>query len=178
MRSSRMGKSLQTAKQSIGNYEQSPGSKDGVRNNSRYVKDYREGDDAKKQQHEIMEMSSMTTNKQTNMTRPTSNNDNQRVTIEALSLIKGQQEEMDMAGGEYEMRPNMVTSSGRATKQHGKDYAETRLQTSNPGTREIAGPRGTFNMHRTTNQFFSPNNRKSQYQSQVRHDSSLQKRGN
>ena len=83
---------------------------------------------------------------------------------------------MEMADGKYEMRTNMVTT-GRA-KQHGKDYAETRLQTSNPGTRESSsGPRGTFNMHRTTNQFFSPNNRKSQYQSQARHDSSLQKRG-
>ena len=84
-----MGKSLQTAKQSIGNYEQGAGSKDGVRNNSRYVKDYRETDEGKKVQNDMMEMSSMTTNKQTNMTRPTSNNDNQRVTIEALSLIKG-----------------------------------------------------------------------------------------
>ena len=134
MQGSRMGKSLQTAKQSTGAYEQSAGSKDGVRNNSRYVKDYKVGEDGKRLHNEILEMSSMTTNKQTNVTRPTSDADNQRVTIEALSLIKGQQEELDMADGKYDMRMNMA-SAGRG-KTHGKDFAETRLQTSNPGTRD------------------------------------------
>ena len=39
-----------------------------------------------------------------------------------------------MADGKYDMRMNMA-SAGRG-KTHGKDFAETRLQTSNPGTRD------------------------------------------